>query len=190
MLLCGVLNAVGSGLLSLFSPTTPTGQWVGCQVLLGIGRGLGVSMVSRRSKSFPVRTISEPPVDVPPPQPILAIQHALPKSQIPTGMSIFVFCQMFGGAIMVVFSQAIFTNSLRQTIPTYAPPVDAETIIAAGATQLRRNVPSNELGGVLLAYSKSLDRIYYLTASIAVISLFLSYFMGWKDLRKKEEATD
>lgn len=45
MLICGVLNAIASGLLSLLSPSTPTGKWVGYQILLGIGRGFGLSVV-------------------------------------------------------------------------------------------------------------------------------------------------
>ena len=126
-------------------------------------------------------------VNMTPPQPILAIQHMLSKPEIPIAMSVFVFCQNFGGAVMVVCSQTIFTNSLRQTIPVYAPSLDAETVIAAGATAMRKIVPGNELGGLLLAYSTSLDRIFYLCASIAVVSLGFSCFMGWTDIRKKEE---
>ena len=41
--------------------------------------------------------------------------------EIPMAMSVLVFCQNFGGAVMVVFAQTILTNSLRQTIPKYAP---------------------------------------------------------------------
>lgn len=46
MLICGILNAIASGLLSLLSPTTPTSKWIGYQILLGIGRGFGLSVVS------------------------------------------------------------------------------------------------------------------------------------------------
>lgn len=91
---------------------------------------------------------------------------------------------------MVVFSQTIFINSLRQTLPKYAPSVNPAAIIQAGATRFRQIVADNELGGVLLAYSKSLGRIYYLTAAVAVVSLFLSSFMGWADLREKQEKGD
>lgn len=133
---------------------------------------------------------SEPSINVPLPQPILAVQNTLSKSQIPTAMSILVFCQNFGGAIFVAFAQTTFTNSLRQTIPAYAPAVNVDTVIAAGPTTMRQIVSSSELEGLLIAYSKSIDRIFYLGAAIAVVAFFLSCFMGWKDIRKKEEQTD
>ena len=121
-----------------------------------------------------------------PPQPILAIQHALPRSQIPTGITLFTFSQVFGGAVMVVLSQTVFINSLRTTIPQYAPSVNAAMVIAAGGTRFRQLLPKEALAGALLAYGKSLGRIYYLTAPTAVVSLFFSSFMEWKDLRKRE----
>ena len=87
---------------------------------------------------------------------------------------------------MVVFSQTILTNSLKTELPKYAPAVNAQAVIAAGATNFRKVVPPNLLEGVLVAYAKSLGRIYYLAAPMAVVALVLSYFMGWRDLRKKE----
>ena len=101
-------------------------------------------------------------------------------------MCLFVFSQMFGGAIMVVFSQTILTNSLKTELPKYAPAVNAQAVIAAGATNFRKTVAPELLEGVLVAYAKSLGRIYYLAAPMAVVALVLSYFMGWRDLRKKE----
>lgn len=101
-------------------------------------------------------------------------------------MCLFVFSQMFGGAIMVVFSQTILTNSLKTELPKYAPAVNAQDVIAAGATNFRKTVRPDLLEGVLVAYAKSLGRIYYLAAPMAVVALVLSYFMGWRDLRKKE----
>lgn len=40
--------AAGMGVSSLFSPTTPTGKWIGYQILSGVGRGLGMQMVSQQ----------------------------------------------------------------------------------------------------------------------------------------------
>ncbi|CAO1604832.1 hypothetical protein XANCAGTX0491_008372 [Xanthoria calcicola] len=140
MLICGILNAIASGLLSLLSPTTPTSQWIGYQILLGIGRGFGLSV------------------------PILALQNnSLSKAHIPIAMSILVFCQNFGGAVMVALSQTIFTNSLRDSM-----------------------VAGDGLDGSPEAYSIALDRIFYLCAGVAVTSWFFSWGMGWTDVREKK----
>lgn len=48
------ISAVGSGLLSLFVPDTPTGEWIGFQIISGIGRGTAMQMV-RYPKSSPFK---------------------------------------------------------------------------------------------------------------------------------------
>jgi hypothetical protein len=47
------LAAIGYGLMSMFKPTTPTGKWVGFQIIYGLGSGAMVSVVSSRF-CFPV----------------------------------------------------------------------------------------------------------------------------------------
>ena len=127
-------------------------------------------------------------------QPILAIQNTpqLQKAQIPVAISTMVFSQNFGGAVMVSLSQTIFSNSIHNDIPRYAPSVDPEAVIAAGSTRMRDLVTDSvELKGVLKAYSVAIDRIFYLCAGISVVSLVLSYWMGWIDVRgqKGNEST-
>jgi hypothetical protein len=39
--------AVGAGLTTTFGPNTTTAQWVGYQLIQGIGRGAAMTMVSR-----------------------------------------------------------------------------------------------------------------------------------------------
>jgi hypothetical protein len=45
-LFSAVLVAVGGGLMSTFSPSTSTGKWIGYQIILGVGRGIGLQMVN------------------------------------------------------------------------------------------------------------------------------------------------
>ena len=40
------LAAIGNGLISTFSTTTSTGRWIGYQIILGVGRGIGLQMVT------------------------------------------------------------------------------------------------------------------------------------------------
>lgn len=41
-----IAMTVGSGLISTFTPGTPTAKWVGYQLILGYGRGCGMMMVN------------------------------------------------------------------------------------------------------------------------------------------------
>lgn len=41
-----VVSAIGSGLITTFTPTTGTGEWIGYQILVGTGRASVFQMVS------------------------------------------------------------------------------------------------------------------------------------------------
>ena len=89
---------------------------------------------------------------------------------------------------MVSLSQTVFSNSLQDTLPTYAPGVNAQVVIAAGSTKMRGlGLDKAQLAGVLKAYAVALDRIFYLCAGISVASFGLSWWMGWTDVRPKKE---
>jgi hypothetical protein len=48
----GAIVAIGSGLISTFTPQTSVAKWVGYQFLAGIGRGCGIQMASLSSLSL------------------------------------------------------------------------------------------------------------------------------------------
>lgn len=103
-------------------------------------------------------------------------------------MGLVVFSSSLGGSLFLSFSDTILTNSLRSLIPEYAPSVDAEQVVIAGATGIRAIVSPQQLGGVLLAYSKSIDRVFYLCAASSVACFIFAWGMGWKDIRTKKQA--
>lgn len=120
---------------------------------------------------------------------MVAVQNTLLPAQIPTAMSTFVFCQNFGGALMTVLAQTIFTNSLKKTLEEHAPSLNADAIIAAGSTQMRSAVPPSDFRGLLQAYSESVSRTFWLATATAITGFFVSYLMGWRDVRRKEAKT-
>ena len=101
-------------------------------------------------------------------------------------MAIVIFSQSFGAALFLSFSDTIFITSFKALIPKYASSVDAQSVINAGASEFRRIVARTELAGVLIAYAKSVDRVFYLTAGMGVGCFVFAWGMGWKDLRKKK----
>ncbi|GJC78982.1 efflux pump mlcE [Colletotrichum liriopes] len=113
VLLSGVIVAISSGLLSLFTPTTSTARWIGYQVLLGFGRGLGIQM------------------------PIITVQQVLGSHLVPESMSLVVFAQTFGGSIFLTIANVIFTNKLNAELAELVPDGLSSHIVEAGATGFR-----------------------------------------------------
>ena len=80
------------------------------------------------------------------------------------GISIVVFSQYFGSALFSSFADTIFTNNLKSSLRVFAPNVDAQIVIHAGASRVRDVVPAALIHGVLLAYNH------------AVVQTFVSIF--------------
>lgn len=117
-------------------------------------------------------------------QPFVAVQNLIPHSQISIAMAVLVFSLNFGGATFLTLAETDFSQSLRASIPKYAPGVDANTINSLGATDFRSAVPASELPGVLRAYSVSVDHVFYLVCGSAAAAFLSAWGMGWKDIRK------
>lgn len=118
--------------MTLFTPFSPTGAWVGYQVLAGVGRGITQQ------------------------QPVLAVQQNLEPSKIPIGVAMVLFGQFFGGGLFLALAETDLSSSLRSALPEYAPGVNATLIFDAGATGVRTVVSTDRLPGVLLSYNKAI----------------------------------
>lgn len=123
-------------------------------------------------------------------QPILAAQNSLAAQYIPIAIATLIFAQNMVTAIWLTIASTIFENSLRTLIMEYAPSVDAEAVINAGATGIRDVVPAGPvLTQVLAAYSKAIDNTFYLSTASLAASLLFVWGTGWKDIRKKKETS-
>ncbi|KAI6091008.1 MFS general substrate transporter [Hypoxylon rubiginosum] len=161
-LFASVFLSTGTGLLSLLQPDTSTARWVGFQILVGVGFGAGLQM------------------------PIIAVQAAMDGEELASGVAFMVFSQAIGPAIANTLYNVIFLASLPAQIAECAPRANVQAIIDAGASGFRSVVEPADLNGVLVAYSNSLGRIYYLAVAFAAICGVAAWGMGWHDLRKKE----
>ncbi|KAK4187417.1 putative multidrug efflux system protein [Podospora australis] len=160
-LFSGMVGAISNGLYSTFTADTPSHQWTGYQILAGWGRGIGLQT------------------------PILAVQAALKPADIAIGMSLLVFFQNMGAAILLAAADTIFDTTLRNQIEMVAPSAGVDAIINAGATHFRFLVTPEELPAVLAAYATSVSRVFLLPVAISSLAVFTSLFMGWTDIRKK-----
>ncbi|KAJ2969327.1 hypothetical protein NUW58_g10015 [Xylaria curta] len=159
------VSAIGYGLFSTLSITTTTAQWIGYQVLYGVGGG------SMAAGAF------------------IAVQNCVPATQIPTAMSIVLFCQNIGAAVALPVANAIFTNMLRAELQKRSGEieVDAEVIIGAGVRAIRNFVQGAELAATLEAYSKSIGVVMYLGIAVAIAAFAFGWGLGFKDIRKEKK---
>ncbi|KAI1379513.1 major facilitator superfamily domain-containing protein [Hypoxylon crocopeplum] len=157
----GVLISIGCGLFTLLQPDTSTGKWIGYQIIASSGRGAGLQM------------------------PIVAVQNSVSQQDLSTAMAFLLWAQYIGPTIFLTLYNTIFSTSLRTLLPQQAPNVDAQAVLAAGATRFRDVVDPQYLPSVLIAYSKSIDRVFYLAAGAGVGGFIAAWGMGWQDIRKK-----
>ncbi|KAL4997556.1 putative MFS transporter [Aspergillus recurvatus] len=149
-----VISSIAYGLLSMLSPSTSVGRWIGFQVLYGTGCGAAAT------GSY------------------IAIQNLVAAPQIPVAMAIMIFCQNLGGAVFLIAAQTIFSNVLRDEITKHVPGVNANLIIAAGARSIRNLVSGEQLARVLEAYSTAIDSVMYLGVGISVASFVFAWGLG------------
>ncbi|KAI5463622.1 major facilitator superfamily domain-containing protein [Mariannaea sp. PMI_226] len=156
-----ILMAVGYGLLSTLRPSTGAGEWIGYQIIAGVGVGVGMQ------------------------QPLIAVQVVCEMADIPTGTAMVIFLQTLGGALFVTGAQTVFTNKLVENIRTYAPGLNPQAVIEAGATRIREQMKPEWLEGVIRAYNDSLNVCFWVAAATASATIVGAALTEWKSVKGK-----
>jgi len=162
MIMGSSVFTVGAGLIYTLTVNSSTGKWVGYQLLSGFGAGAGVQI------------------------PFIAVQVVLNTRDMPTGNAITIFFNSLGGAIAISIAQNIFSNGLKVNLPKYAPDVDPEKVIRAGATYLHLVVTPEQLPGVLRAYMIALQQAYVISIAVGGIATICACFVEWKNVKGKK----
>ncbi|TVY84980.1 Efflux pump roqT [Lachnellula suecica] len=166
LILSSVVTAVGAGMLSTLKTNSGKGEWIGYQILLSAGAGLGAQNV------------------------MLVPQVASPPADQPMAISILIFTQTLSSAIFLAVAQNIFQNQLIRNLHSYAPDIDSSSVIQTGVTLLRENFSPEQLPPVLEAYNKAIIQTFYVAVAMAAASVFGPIFMKWLSLKTpKKDAT-
>ncbi|KAK4224391.1 MFS transporter [Podospora fimiseda] len=162
MIVGAIMMPIGAGLMSTWKVDSATGVWIGYQILLGVGVGLGLQ------------------------QPMVAVQNVLEMKDVAIGASLMVFSQSIGGAIFVSAGQAIFTNRLIPALANHVPTVDPARVLGAGAIDLDKNFVQDVLPGIILSYNEALTRTFLVGASLGAVTVIGAVFVEWKSLKGKK----
>ncbi|CAK7198157.1 hypothetical protein SEUCBS139899_000815 [Sporothrix eucalyptigena] len=161
---CSCLLAVGMGLVTTLRVGSGHSQWIGYQVVGGLGMGMGMQMSS------------------------LAAQTVLPPPDVPVGASLMFFGQGLGGAVFLCVTQSIFLQELFKDLSHIMSADAARQLVNTGATAIRSAVSADLLPETLVEYNKALTTAFIVPLAIASFSIVPALCFEWKSVKKAREA--
>jgi EmrB/QacA subfamily drug resistance transporter len=160
ILLGTVLMSIGTGLFTTFQPSTGHQHWIPYQVLQGMGAGMTLSM------------------------PYASIQTVLQPAEIPIGTSLVQCFQFLGGAVSLSIAQAVFSNKLVSSLMAAGISTqEIQSIIAAGAADVRKVTAPAQLAQVVGAYNQGIVETFYVAAATAVAAFVISLGLQWRSVK-------
>ncbi|KAG6366821.1 hypothetical protein INS49_001002 [Diaporthe citri] len=167
LIFSSIFTAVGAGLFTLFSLSTSTGEWIGYQVIYGLGMGLCAQT------------------------PVMVAQNVLPLEDIPIGSGMVMFTQTFAGAIFTAVAQTLFANELAKNLGnTGVPGVDASSVLTEGVTSLTRGLEGDDKIAVLEALNSAIVDSWKLPLALCCISIIGALTVERRKIRGKEKPAD
>ncbi|CRG86134.1 Putative HC-toxin efflux carrier TOXA [Talaromyces islandicus] len=167
MILGSTVMSIGAGLLTTFTTTTNHPMWIGYQVVLGLGIGLGMQQSS------------------------VAAQTILERKDVPTGAALMMLAQSLGGAIFLAVAQTVFDNNLvshvQKSIHGQHGQNIAQLVLQAGATGIRGLVSPADLQPVLVAYNSAITKTFYVGLGLACASIIGALLMEWKSVKRGDK---
>ena len=161
MILSGIIMPIGAGLITTFSVHTSEGVWIGFQILVGFGIGVGMQQAA------------------------LTAQTVLKKRDVPVGVSLMFFCQMLGGAIFISVGQNVFNQELVSKLVQVVPGLSPIEIVNTGATDLRHAVPAQLLPQVLTVYNSALREVFIVATAMGALAILGTPFVRWRSVKGK-----
>ncbi|KAK4897396.1 hypothetical protein LTR27_004916 [Elasticomyces elasticus] len=143
MIIGSTLICIGSGLIYTLGVGSGSGEWIGYQVLAGVGMGMAMQIGV---------TVSQAVVD---------------PADLSEASAMAIFFQLLGGAIWIGVAQAIFSNRLVQGLTASLGAEDTMQVIAAGATGLRDLLAGDELRAAIESYMVGLRDAYAVSIALA-----------------------
>ncbi|OBT62018.1 hypothetical protein VE03_08258 [Pseudogymnoascus sp. 23342-1-I1] len=156
------IMAVGAGLLTTFHVGTPPSQWIGYQIIFGLGCGICMQQTS------------------------VAAQRVLPRKDIAIGSALMMFAQQLSGAVFVPIAQSIFQNRLVGNLLS-VPGVDIRAIVGVGATDLKKIVPPAQMDSVLKAFNDALVSTFFVVTVASGISLLPALTIEWLSVKVEKQ---
>ena len=156
---------IGGGLLSTLNRSSTSGEWIGYQIILGIGVGACLTI------------------------PIMLAGVVVEQKDVSTATAMIIFTQSIGGAILLAAAQGIFQNELVRLLQKPVPELDAVEILSLGASEDAANSLLPEyLLRILKSFVTAPRHTFILTIPVADIAFLVYFLQPWFRYHKPEIA--
>lgn len=148
---------IGAGLFTTFEVHTPSGKWIGYQILFGFGMGLAMQT------------------------PSLATRTVLAKKDVPVGMALGFFFQLLGGAISVPIATNVLNTQLIKKL-SGIPGFEKSLVTSGGATALINALPAALKPEILTAYNSALKDVFQVGLILSALGFIGTAGLEWKNV--------
>jgi hypothetical protein len=91
---------------------------------------------------------------------VIAVQTAPQADQVAQGTAVMMFANYFGGSLFVSLGKTLLSNRLVPALLDFAPMVNVQDLLNAGATGVREVVFEEDLPAVLSAFNQALTQTF------------------------------
>ncbi|KAL4878798.1 MFS general substrate transporter [Aspergillus karnatakaensis] len=157
---------IASGLYTTFTPfSTSPGEWVGFQILQGLGAGIAAQMA------------------------LLTVQNVLKDKPhiVPVGISTVMFAQYFASSVMQTIAGSIFHSVLVKGLEWKALLDSASIMVLLEAGNLRVHdtafdVFPDRAEAIIIAYNDAITPVFYLAMAGSALAFILSFGIEWTNI--------
>ncbi|KAK8053215.1 hypothetical protein PG996_012516 [Apiospora saccharicola] len=162
VLLSAVIAATGAGLLSTIVPSSGPGAWIGYQILVGIGVGLGMQ------------------------QGAVIVQIGLDPGDIPTAIAAVTLFQCLGSAVMLSVTQNVFASRVYAQLHDIDGRLTREMVINTGATEIIDSLASDPGQREVFreAFSLAIAQCFYVAAAGGALSALFGFGLGFRKMQR------
>jgi hypothetical protein len=153
LLVGGILATVGNGMIYTLGVNSPSSEWIGYQVITGVGVGMSIQV------------------------PIIVGQAVVEPTDLSSITAIVMFFQTLGGAVFIQMGQSLFSNKLVKVIPDNVPNVNPALIVGTGATELRDVFDKELIPGIIRSFLAGLKDAYILAVALAALATVISFLI-------------
>ncbi|OHW97706.1 MFS aflatoxin efflux [Colletotrichum incanum] len=154
------LMATGAGLMYTLQVNTGSPQWIGYQIIYGLGAGSATQA------------------------PNIAAQTVLPKRDVPIGVSLMYFGNFMSSAIFLSVAQNVLNVQLLHRLSSI-PGINSEAILDNGVTLLT-DLPESVRETVLVAYNEAIRHVFLVALVLVCLAMLGALSLEWRSTKKAD----